>query len=265
MMEDAMSDFRDGSTVLKVEGLSKSFDEKPVLRDISFEAERGDVLCVMGPSGAGKSTLLRCLNFLEYPDTGTISLLGQVIRVADVQESSKKKEEKEKIRLFRRKMSMVFQQFNLWGHLTAAENVSIAPIKVLGKDKKQSQHLAEELLRKVGLGEHIQHYPSQLSGGQKQRVAIARALAMQPEVILFDEPTSALDPELVGEVLKVIQALAEEKMTMIIVSHEIEFCKKVSNKSIFMVDGRLEEMGTTDQIFSQEKNARLKGFLTTQY
>lgn len=265
MMEDAMSDFRDGSTVLKVEGLSKSFDEKPVLRDISFEAERGDVLCVMGPSGAGKSTLLRCLNFLEYPDTGTISLLGQVIRVADVQESSKKKEEKEKIRLFRRKMSMVFQQFNLWGHLTAAENVSIAPIKVLGKDKKQSQHLAEELLKKVGLGEHIQHYPSQLSGGQKQRVAIARALAMQPEVILFDEPTSALDPELVGEVLKVIQALAEEKMTMIIVSHEIEFCKKVSNKSIFMVDGRLEEMGTTDQIFSQEKNARLKGFLTTQY
>ncbi len=237
--------------MIEVKNLSKSFQKNEVLHDISFTIEPREVVCVIGPSGSGKSTLLRCLNLLEEPSVGEIRFVGQNIL-----------DKGHDINQLRQKMGMVFQHFNLFPHKTVIGNITMAPIKLKGKSKQEAVTLASELLQKVGLSDKADAYPGNLSGGQKQRVAIARALAMEPHVMLFDEPTSALDPELVGEVLSVMRNLAEEGMTMIIVTHEMGFAREVSNRVIFMADGAIVEEGTPDEIFQKPKNERTKAFLS---
>ena len=250
--------------ILSVNNLSKKFGDKTVLDDINFSASLGDVIGILGPSGSGKSTLLRCLNFLEEPNQIDISFMEKNVSIKD-SNGLLSKQNIETIGFYRKKMSMVFQQFNLWSHLSAINNVMLAPLKVLKKGKKETEELACELLEKVGLSDVKNNYPTQLSGGQKQRVAIARALAMEPKVILFDEPTSALDPELVGEVLKVIQDLARENMTMMIVSHEMEFCKKVSNRVLFIENGQILVSGKTNEVFGGRKDDRINRFLSQKF
>lgn len=237
-------------TLIRVEHLHKRFGDNVVLKDISVEIGKGDVVCVVGPSGGGKSTFLRCLNRLEEPSGGHIYFDG--VDICD---------KKTNIDLHRQHMGMVFQQFNLFPHMTVMKNLTTAPMKLQKKSQEEAERYAYELLEKVGLRERASDYPSALSGGQQQRIAIVRALCMQPEVMLFDEPTSALDPEMVGEVLNVMRDLARDKMTMIVVTHEMGFAREVANRVMFLDDGEFVEEGPPDVFFAQPKSERLKSFL----
>lgn len=237
--------------LIKAENLEKSFGEIEVLKGISTEIKKGEVVVVIGPSGSGKSTFLRTLNLLEEPTGGHIYFEGTDITDRSVN-----------INIHRQKMGMVFQQFNLFPNMTVLKNMTIAPVKVLKKSKTEAEKRAMELLERVGLADRATAYPSQLSGGQKQRVAIVRALCMQPDVMLFDEPTSALDPEMVGEVLEVMKALAEDGMTMVVVTHEMGFAREVADRVLFIDEGIIMEEGTPEDIFTNPKSARLKDFLS---
>lgn len=240
--------------MIKIKDLHKQFDQLKVLKGINLEVAKGKVVVVIGPSGSGKTTLLRCLNVLEQPTSGQIAIEDQVL---DFSQQVQKK----KIPSFRRLTGMVFQNYNLFPHMTALENIMEGPVTVKGEKKEAVRKKAEMLLGKVGLGDKIHYYPFQLSGGQQQRVGIARALAMEPKVMLFDEPTSALDPELVGEVLKVMKDLANEGMTMVVVTHEMRFAREAADEVIFMDAGVVVERGNPEQIFSNPKEARTKQFL----
>ncbi|MGR2661801.1 MULTISPECIES: ABC transporter ATP-binding protein [Chromobacterium] len=248
---------------LNIQNIHKSYGSHEVLKGVSLTAKAGDVISIIGSSGSGKSTFLRCINFLEKPNQGSISLNGEPIRLATTKNGELTPADQKQLQGMRTKLAMVFQHFNLWAHMTVLENVIEAPVHVLGISKEEATQRAIKYLRKVGLDERAQDkYPAHLSGGQQQRVAIARALAMEPEVMLFDEPTSALDPELVGEVLKVMQALAEEGRTMIVVTHEMGFARNVSNHVMFLHQGRVEEEGCPDEVFGNTKSERLKAFLS---
>ncbi|MEG1412246.1 MAG: amino acid ABC transporter ATP-binding protein [Acidaminococcaceae bacterium] len=241
--------------MIKMENVQKNFGSLQVLQGINLELARGEVVAIIGPSGSGKSTLLRCLNRLELVDGGSIAIEGEYL-VRDAKYVSEVEARK-----IGGKMGMCFQQFNLFPHMTVLENLMEAPMQVKKISREVIQPLAEELLAKVGLAEKADVYPSRLSGGQQQRVAIARALAMNPDIMLFDEPTSSLDPELTGEVLKTMRNLAEENMTMIVVTHEMGFAREVATQVIFMADGVVQEKGTPDEIFNNPHNERLKAFL----
>ena len=236
--------------ILEVRHLSKTFGTNPVLRDINFEISEGDVISVIGPSGSGKSTLLRCINLLETPTAGSILFRGR-----DIKELGKD------VFSYRAKVGMVFQSFNLFDNLTVMENCTLGQIKVLHKNREESEEYALQILSRVGMAPYCNARPRQLSGGQKQRVAIARAMALKPEVILFDEPTSALDPELVGEVLDVMRDLAEQGMTMAVVTHEMAFARQVSNRVVFMDDGVIMEEGSPEELFTDPQNDRTREFL----
>ena len=236
--------------MLVVKNLKKNFGENQVLKGIDEHIKQGEVVCVIGPSGSGKSTFLRCLNLLEEPTSGEIYLDGEQMNA-----------EKTDINKVRQKLGMVFQNFNLFPHKTVMENIILAPVNVLGKTAEESEKTGLELLKRVGLEDKKDAYPSSLSGGQKQRVAIARALAMNPEAMLFDEPTSALDPEMVGDVLEVMRDLAKKGMTMIIVTHEMGFAREVADRVIFMDEGYLIEEGSPENIFDNPKEERVREFL----
>ena len=237
-------------SLISVRHLDKEFGEMKALSDINAEIKKGEVVVVIGPSGSGKSTFLRCLNLLEVPTNGDIFFEG--VNITD---------KKTDINIHRQKIGMVFQHFNLFPHMTILKNMIIAPMKLQNKSEQEATKLAMELLKRVGLDDRANAYPSQLSGGQKQRIAIVRALCMQPEVMLFDEPTSALDPEMVGEVLEVMKGLAKENMTMVVVTHEMGFAKEVATRVMFMADGKQIEEGTPKQIFESPKSERLQAFL----
>ncbi len=239
------------NTIINVIDLKKSFGDIHVLKGITTEINRGEVVVVIGPSGSGKSTFLRTLNLLEVPTDGNIYFEGVDIT-----------NPKTNINLHRQKMGMVFQQFNLFPHMTVLKNMTLAPMKLLGKSKEEAESAALDLLDKVGLKDRADAYPSQLSGGQKQRVAIVRALAMNPDVMLFDEPTSALDPEMVGEVLDVMKGLAKEGMTMVVVTHEMGFAKEVADRVVFIDEGVIMEDAPPEEFFGNPKNERLKLFLS---
>lgn len=248
--------------IITVNNLCKHFYNGGLkaLDDVSYKINKGDVVVVIGPSGSGKSTFLRCLNLLEVPTSGEVIFDGvDITKKYHADQNGKKV--RQNIDLYRRKMGMVFQHFNLFPHKTVLQNMTLAPIKVRKMDKAEAEKKALQLLERVGLGDRASAYPIQLSGGQKQRVAIVRALMMEPEVMLFDEPTSALDPEMVGEVLSVIKELAETGMTMVIVTHEMGFAREVGKKVIFMDSGKIVEDGTPEQIFENPQSPRLKDFL----
>ncbi|MBR1813908.1 MAG: amino acid ABC transporter ATP-binding protein [Lachnospiraceae bacterium] len=236
--------------MIKVVNLQKSFKGTEVLKGMNVEINKGDVVCVIGPSGAGKSTFLRCLNMLEKPTGGHIIFEGDDLMDRRVN-----------LDVHRQKMGMVFQQFNLFPHMTVLENMTCAPVMLKKKTKEEAEKKAMELLGRIGLADRAGSYPRQLSGGQKQRVAIVRALCMEPDVMLFDEPTSALDPEMVGEVLDVMKKLAAEGMTMVVVTHEMGFAREVSNRVLFLADGIIMEEGSPEQIFEHPQTERLKNFL----
>lgn len=247
---------------LSVTDLHKRYGEHEVLKGVSLNANAGDVISIIGSSGSGKSTFLRCINFLEKPSEGIIVVNKTAITLVRDTDGQLKVADKEQLRLLRTRLTMVFQHFNLWSHMTVLENVMEAPIQVLGLSKAQARERAITYLNKVGIDERAQgKYPVHLSGGQQQRVSIARALAMEPEVLLFDEPTSALDPELVGEVLRIMQKLAEEGKTMVVVTHEMEFARHVSSHVIFLHQGKIEEQGPPAELFGQPKSPRLQQFL----
>ncbi len=246
---------------LVVEDLHKSFGVLEVLKGISLTAHEQDVISILGSSGSGKSTLLRCINLLETPNSGKVFVHGELIRMNKSRNGQVIPEDPKQVTRIRAKLAMVFQQFNLWSHMTVMENVIEAPRHVLKIPKKEARDRAEAVLRRVGMYDRKDYYPAHLSGGQQQRAAIARALAMEPEVMLFDEPTSALDPELVGEVLKVIRSLAEEGRTMLVVTHEMGFAREVSDKVVFLHEGRVEEFGEPKQVFGSPKSARFRQFL----
>ena len=237
--------------IVSVCDLQKSFGEREILKGISFDIHRGYVTCIIGPSGSGKSTLIRCVNFLEHPTGGHIEYRG-----TDVMQAFKK------LPLYRTKVGMVFQSFNLFNNMTVLENCMVGQVKVLGKNKEEAKATALKYLKHVGMDSYVNAKPHQLSGGQKQRVAIARALALEPEVLLMDEPTSALDPEMVGEVLRVIRDLAKEGFTMVIVTHEMAFARDVSNRVIFIDQGVIAEEGAPAQLFGNPKNQRTRDFLS---
>ena len=247
---------------LKVSDIHKRYGDNEVLRGVSLTANAGDVISIIGSSGSGKSTFLRCINMLEKPNQGTISLNGEVLNLQANKAGELVAKDAKQLQRFRSRLSMVFQHFNLWQHMTVLENLIEAPIRVFGMSKAEATERARKYLAKVGLQNAEEKYPSSMSGGQQQRVAIARALTMEPEVILFDEPTSALDPELVGEVLKVMRALAEEGRTMVIVTHEMGFAREVSNQVIFLHKGLIEEQGDPKVVLTQPKSERLQQFLS---
>ena len=238
-------------TLIKIENLHKSFGKNEVLKGINLEIKRGEVVVIIGPSGSGKSTLLRSMNLLEEASQGKVIFEG--VDITD---------KKNDLFAMREKMGMVFQQFNLFPNMTVMENITLSPIKTKGESKEVAEKRAQELLEKVGLPDQATAYPQSLSGGQQQRIAIARGLAMEPDVLLFDEPTSALDPEMVGEVLAVMQDLAKSGMTMVIVTHEMGFAREVADRVIFMADGVVVEDGTPEQIFEQTQEQRTKDFLS---
>ena len=248
-------------SIIKVENVHKKFNKLHVLKGITMEVDAGEVVCIIGPSGSGKSTLLRCMNRLEKMDEGRMYIDG-VLFDDRKNNTSLIKHSEHDICMLRMELGMVFQRFNLFPHKTALQNVMDAPIAVRKTEKEKAEHLAKELLTKVGLSDKFDEYPSRLSGGQQQRVAIARALAMQPKVILFDEPTSALDPELVGEVLEVMRSLARDGMTMIVVTHEMAFARDVASRVIFMDDGVIVEQSSPKELFTAPKNDRTKAFLS---
>ena len=247
-------------TFVNMERIEKRFNNQTVLRDVSLKMNRGEIVSIIGPSGSGKSTFLRCLGQLETIDGGSITVDGTVLASTDANGTVNYASQETQHDLLLR-MGMVFQSFNLFPHMTVLDNIMIAPRMVKGMKDEDILPIAEQLLKKVGLWEKRDMYPSRLSGGQQQRVAIARALAMNPEIMLFDEPTSALDPELTGEVLKTIKQLADDHMTMIIVTHEMNFAREVSDRVIFMADGVIQEEGTPEQIFHNPQNASTKAFL----
>lgn len=238
-------------TLIKIENLHKSFGKNEVLKGINLEIKRGEVVVIIGPSGSGKSTLLRSMNLLEEATEGKVIFEG--VDITD---------KKNDLFAMREKMGMVFQQFNLFPNMTVIENITLSPIKTKGESREVAEKRAQELLEKVGLPDKADAYPQSLSGGQQQRIAIARGLAMEPDVLLFDEPTSALDPEMVGEVLAVMQDLAKSGMTMVIVTHEMGFAREVADRVIFMADGVVVEDGTPEQIFEQTQEQRTKDFLS---
>ena len=246
--------------IIKIENLYKSFGDLEVLNNISLSINKGEVVCVIGPSGSGKTTLVRCINFLEKIDEGKIYVDGDLIGYNEINGRLVLQNEN-KISKQRRNIGMVFQKFNLFPHLTALENITIGPVRVLGRNNNDVIKEAENLLERVGLSEKSNSYPSQLSGGQQQRVAIARALAMKPILMLFDEPTSALDPETVGEVLDVMKELANGGMTMIIVTHEMGFAKEVADRVVMMDEGKIIEVSSTEKIFNNAESPRTKSFL----
>lgn len=242
---------KNGETLIKVEGLQKNFGKLHALNGVSEEIRKGEVVVVVGPSGSGKSTFLRSLNLLEEPSEGKIYFEG--VDITD---------KKVDINRHRQKMGMVFQHFNLFPHKTILQNITLAPIKLLGMSKEEADKKGMELLERVGLAEKANAYPSQLSGGQKQRIAIVRSLAMEPDVMLFDEPTSALDPEMVGEVLELMKQLAKDGMTMVVVTHEMGFAREVGSRVIFMADGEIKEQGSPKEFFEHPKDPRLQEFLS---
>ncbi|MBT9385142.1 ATP-binding cassette domain-containing protein [Pseudooceanicola sp. CBS1P-1] len=247
---------------LRAEGIRKSYGTHEVLRGVSLTAGAGDVISLIGSSGSGKSTLLRCLNLLERPDAGRILLEGEALALARQRDGRLGAADPKQLRRMRARLSMVFQDFCLWSHMTILHNLTEAPRQVLGKSRAEAEDLARRTLAKVGLPETVlNRHPGQLSGGQQQRVAIARALCMEPEVMLFDEPTSALDPERVAEVLKVMQALAEEGRTMIVVTHEMGFARHASTRVVFLEEGRIGAEGPPEDIFTRTENPRLQRFL----
>ena len=239
------------NVLIKVDNLCKSFGDTAVLKGINAEIDKGDVMVVIGASGSGKSTFLRCLNLLEEPTSGSIFFEGVDITDASVN-----------INIHRQKMGMVFQQFNLFPHMTVLRNLTLGPIKLLKQSKEEAEANAMKLLERVGLADRADAYPSQLSGGQKQRIAIVRALAMNPDVMLFDEPTSALDPEMVGEVLEVMKQLAKDGMTMVVVTHEMGFAREVGTNIVFVDEGVIVEQGVPSEFFDNPKSPRLKEFLS---
>ncbi len=237
--------------LIQIKNLSKSYGDKQILKDISLDIHKGDVIAVIGPSGCGKSTFLRLMNLLERPTSGDILLDGKSILAKDVPSH-----------LVRERIGMVFQQFNLFKNMTAQKNIMFAPVKLGKMTVPEAEAKSLELLERIGLSDRANHYPAQLSGGQQQRIAIARALAMNPEAILFDEPTSALDPEMVGEVLKMMKSLADSGMTMVVVTHEMGFAREVANRVLFLADGIIKEDGTPEEVFDNPKDERLKEFLS---
>ncbi len=236
--------------MIKVTDLNKSFGKLHVLKGVTEHISKGEAVSIIGPSGGGKSTFLRCLNLLEIPDSGTIEFEGQILNQKGVD-----------INLYRRRMGMVFQSFNVFPHMSCIENITMAPVLLKLKTKEEATAQAEELLNKVGLYEKRNEHPNKLSGGQKQRLAIVRSLAMEPDVMLFDEPTSALDPEMVGEVLNVIRQLVKDGMTTVIVSHEMGFAREISDRVLFMDGGVIAESGTPEQLFQHPQNPRTQEFL----
>ena len=237
--------------MISVKGLKKNFEGLEVLKGMDVEINKGDVICVIGPSGSGKSTFLRCLNLLEKPNGGTIVFEGANLT-----------DKKVDLNLHRQRMGMVFQQFNLFPHMTVLQNLICAPMMLKKMPREQAVSLAMDLLGRVGLADRAESYPNQLSGGQKQRGAFVRALCMEPDVMLFDEPTSALDPEMVGEVLDVMKTLAKEGMTMVVVTHEMGFAREVSNRVLFLDEGYIIEEGTPEEVFDHPKSERLQSFLS---
>jgi ABC-type histidine transport system ATPase subunit len=248
--------------VLDICNIHKRFDELEVLKGVSLKAHSGDVISLIGSSGSGKSTLLRCINLLETPEVGDIRVTGESIALTSNKHGDRIATNAKQVQRLRSRIAMVFQQFNLWSHLSILDNVTEAPIQVQGVAKAEASELAMHYLEKVGIASKASSYPSSLSGGQQQRAAIARALAMRPEAILFDEPTSALDPELVGEVLGVMQNLAEEGMTMIVVTHEMAFARDVCNQAVYLRNGLIEEQGSPQALFNNPKSERLQQFLS---
>jgi arginine/ornithine transport system ATP-binding protein len=246
---------------LRVVDMHKSFGKIEVLRGISLEAYEQDVISILGSSGSGKSTFLRCINLLETPTSGQVYVRGELIKMRELRGGERQPEDRKQVERIRSKLAMVFQQFNLWAHMTVLQNVTEAPVNVLKIPKSQAKEKAEKLLQRVGLFEHKNYYPAHLSGGQMQRAAIARALAMEPDMLLFDEPTSALDPELVGEVLRVMQSLAEEGRTMLVVTHEMGFAREVSSRVIFLDEGLVVENGPPKQVFDNPASDRFREFL----
>ncbi len=248
--------------ILEVKNIAKSFNGQSVLKDISFQVDPGQVVAIIGPSGSGKSTLLRCINQLEKADAGEITVDGTTMFCTDEEKGKVVYAPKKDLREIRLKIGLVFQNFNLFPHFNVLHNIMEAPVHVLKKSKEEARQTAEELLEKMGLTGKEKAYPCELSGGQQQRVSIARALALKPQILFFDEPTSALDPELTGEILKVIKELAKEKMTMVIVTHEMAFARDVANHVIFMDEGVIVEEGTPDEVFGNTQNERTKQFLS---
>jgi len=246
--------------VLKVENLRKSFDGKEVLSGISFSIEKGEVIAVIGPSGSGKSTMLRCLNLLEKIDCGTV-IVEEDVMVKTAPNGKVEYAPEKELRKIRLRLGMVFQSFNLFPHFSVLRNITEAPVHVAGLSREEAENIAMELLEKIGLSDKAHAYPYQLSGGQSQRVAIARALAMKPDILFFDEPTSALDPELTNEVLRVIKALASERMTMMVVTHEMGFAREVADRVIFMDNGLIVEEGKPDELFENPINERTRAFI----
>jgi len=237
--------------VIEIKNVNKSFGENHVLKNVNTSVSRGEKVVIIGPSGSGKSTLLRCMNLLEIPDSGNIFFEGEAIT-----------DKKCKINSVRQKMGMVFQHFNLFPHLTVLENITLAPVKLGLQTKTEAEEIAVKLLERIGLADKKNEYPNKLSGGQKQRIAIVRSLAMKPEIMLFDEPTSALDPEMIGEVLNLMKDLAEEGMTMVVVTHEMGFAKSVANRILFMDDGQILEENNPSDFFTNPKHERAKEFLS---
>ncbi|NRA88287.1 MAG: ATP-binding cassette domain-containing protein [Rhizobiales bacterium] len=250
---------------LKVENLHKSFGKVEVIKGISMTANKGDVITILGASGSGKSTFLRCINLLETPNSGEVTIGGETIAMKIGKNNNYMPANIKQVERLRSRLSMVFQGFNLWSHMTVLENIIEAPIYVQKESKAKAIKNAKYLLNKVGLSDRSDYYPSHLSGGQQQRVAIARALAMNPDIMLFDEPTSALDPELVGEVLTVMRDLAEEGRTMLVVTHEMSFAKDVSTKTIFLDQGNICEQGCPSDLFTNPKTPEFKKFLTRSF
>lgn len=249
------------TSALFVSGLHKRFGHEEVLKGVTLDAHEGDVISLLGASGSGKSTFLRCINLLEVPDAGTISVHGETIHMTEDKSGRRVPSDRRQVIRIRAKLGMVFQSFNLWSHMTVLQNVGEALVHVLGMSKLEALERAEATLHKVGMYERRDYYPAHISGGQQQRAAIARALAMEPEVMLFDEPTSALDPELVGEVLRVMRDLAEEGRTMLVVTHEIGFARDVSSKVIFLHEGSIEAQGPPQRMFGAPESDRFRRFL----
>jgi arginine/ornithine transport system ATP-binding protein len=247
---------------LQIEDIHKRFGSNEVLRGVSLSADAGDVIAIIGSSGSGKSTLLRCINLLERPNAGRITVAGEALALVPDKNGELMAQDPKQLQRLRNKLAMVFQHFNLWAHMTVLQNIIEAPVHVLGISRAQAVETARKYLQRVDLHGMEDRYPAHLSGGQQQRVAIARALAVEPEVMLFDEPTSALDPELVTEVLRVMQTLAQEGRTMLVVTHEMGFAREVANQLIFLHKGQIEEQGLPREVFANPKSERLAQFLS---